>query len=97
MAWFEINNYEIVAKDHLSGTQWGIYECWGKFIGGRWCLDYTWKLTFGISDKDWNTKCNELKTDKDFYEFCEWLGIYYKKDGHIYIKGKEVDQFGKPI
>ena len=87
MAWFEINGTEIRSNDT---NPWGEYNRWGLRIGGRWCLDYTWKLYFGISDDDWNNKSNNLKTDQDFYDFCEWLGVRYKKDGKIYKKGKEV-------
>lgn len=97
MAWFEIDGWQIFAKDHLSSTQWGSTECWGKFIGGCWRLDYTWKLTFGISTEDWNSRCLELKSDKDFYEFCEWLGIYYMKDNVIYRKGEKYDKYGNKL
>ena len=79
--WFEINGNEIRSNDT---NPWGEHNRWGLYIGGRWCLDYTWKLMFGISTEDWNDKCFNLKTNNDFYDFCDWLGVKYKKDGTIY-------------
>lgn len=76
MAWFEINGNHIVSHDYVpwnedNGAVWGLY------IGGRWHLDYTWKLMLNISTDDWNNRCSSIKTHKDFYDFCEWLGVYY--------------------
>lgn len=38
-----------------------------------------------------------IKTHKDFYAFCEWLGVYYKKDGVIYKHGEKYDEQGKKL
>jgi len=91
MAWFEISGNRIVSRDYNhwskdNGTVWGLN------IGGRWCLDYTWKFMFGISTDDWNNRCSSIKTDNDFYNFCEWLGIWYKKDGIIYRRGEKYNK-----
>ena len=74
-----------------------IFNSSGRYIGGRYCLDYTWKLVFGISTEDWNNRCSNIKSHKDFYDFCEWLGVNYKKDGIIYKRGEKYDEFGKKI
>ena len=50
---------------------------------------------FGISTDDWNNRCSNIKSHKDFYDFCEWLGVNYKKDGIIYKRGEKYDEFGK--
>ena len=96
MAWFEINGNHIISRNY---NPWGEYNgaVWGLYIGGRWCLDYTWKLIFGISDIDWANKSDNIKTDKDFYDFCEWLGVYYKKDGVIYRRDEKYNEYGKKI
>ena len=94
MTWFEINCNHIISKDY---NPWSADNgaVWGLYIGGRWCLDYTWKLVFGISTEDWNNRCSNIKSHKDFYDFCEWLGVNYKKDGIIYKRGEKYDDFGK--
>ena len=96
MAWFEINGNHIVSHDY---NPWCEYNgaVWGLYIGGRYCLDYTWKLIFGISDIDWANKSDNIKTHKDFYDFCEWLGVYYEKDGVIYKHGEKYDEQGKKL
>lgn len=94
MVWFEINGNQIVSNEI---NPWGEHACWGIYLGGRWCLDYTWKLMFGISTEDWKTKCGNLKTDKDFYDFCDWLGVYYLKNDIIYCKGKKYDKYGRKL
>jgi hypothetical protein len=50
---------------------------------------------FGISSDDWNNRCSRIKTHKDFYDFCEWLEVYYKKDGVIYRRGEKYNESGK--
>ena len=95
MAWFQINGREIRSIDINPWS--GENNRWGLFIGGRWCLDYTWKLVFGISTEDWNAKTANLKTDQDFYDFCEWLGVWYQKDGIIYKRGEKYNKYGKKI
>lgn len=89
---FELSNQTIYATNtYLEDTLWSETEVWGIYIGGRWTLDYTWKLMFNISNEDWNNRCSNIKTDKEFYEFCEWLGVRYRSnDGKIYHNGKEV-------
>ena len=83
---FEIYNHIIYADNNLKGP-WNRREVWGMYVG-RWVLDYTWKLSFGISENDWNNRCSNIKTDEDFYDFCNWLGVRYKYiDGQIYHKG----------
>lgn len=98
MSWFEINGTDILSKNNLSRTIFGTTERWGIYIGGRWCLDYTWKLVFGISDEAWNEKAKNIKTNKDFYDFCEWLGVYYKGgDNKIHRKGLTYNELGEEI
>lgn len=89
---FELTHDTIYAINSiLQGTAFSESERWGIKIGGRWTLDYTWKLVFGISDEDWYGRCDNIKTRKDFYDFCDWLGVRYRNDnGKIYHKGIEV-------
>ena len=96
MAWFEINGNHIVSHNY---APWGEYNgaIWGLYIGGRYCLDYTWKLMFGIPDADWAEKSANIRTDKDFYDFCDWLGVWYKKDGTIYRRGEKYNEYGEPV
>lgn len=96
MSWYEINGNRIVSNDYNPWSE-DNGTVWGRYIGGRYCLDYTWKLVFGISTEDWNNRCSNIKSHKDFYDFCEWLGVNYKKDGIIYKRGEKYDKFGKKI
>ena len=66
-------------------------------LGGRWCLDYWFKIMFGLSDEDWKNRCSNLCTDKDFYDLCEWLGIYYMRENVIYRKGEKYDKYGNKL
>jgi hypothetical protein len=52
---------------------------------------------FGLSDDDWKNLCSNLCTNKDFYDLCEWLGIYYMKDNVIYRKGEKYDKQGNKL
>ena len=52
---------------------------------------------FDLSNEDWENRCCHMKTNKDFYDLCEWLGIYYMKDGIIYRKGEQYDQKGNKL
>lgn len=40
MSWFEINCNHIISKDY---NPWSADNgaVWGRYIGGRYCLDYT--------------------------------------------------------
>jgi hypothetical protein len=96
MAWFEINGNHIVSRDYNPWSE-DNGAVWGLYIGGEYCLDYTWKLIFGISTDDWNNRCSNIKTDNDFYNFCEWLGVWYKKDGVIYRRGEKYNEYGKKL
>lgn len=96
MFWYEINGNRIVSNNYNPWSE-DNGTVWGRYIGGRYCLDYTWKLVFGISTEDWNNRCSNIKSHKDFYDFCEWLGVNYKKDGIIYKRGEKYDKFGKKI
>jgi len=90
---FEIRgDYILAINSILENSVFSNTEIWGCRIGGRWCLDYTFKITFGISDKDWNEKCEHLTTNDDFYNLCEWLGIRYKRNGHIYHYNQIVEK-----
>ena len=86
MAWFEIIGNEIWSNEDIPTNSWnnGNHDRWGVYLGGRWCLDYTFKLMFGISTEDWKTKFMNIKTDDDFYAICDWLGVRYKKNGKLY-------------
>ena len=100
IAWFEIRGEEIWSDDLSPSTPWGDlgeHNRYGMRIGGRWCLDYWFKMTFGISNKDWETKCCNLRTNQDFYDLCEYLGIYYMKDNIIYRKGEKYDKYGNKL
>ena len=99
IAWFEIRGQEIWSNDDLQDTPFGSLgeNLYGMKLGGRWCLDYWFKLMFDISDEDWENKCSNLKTDQDFYDLCEWLGIYYMKYGIIYRKGQKYDKKGNKL
>ena len=52
---------------------------------------------FGLSNEDWENRCGNLRTDKDFYDLCEWLGIFYMKDNIIYRKGEKYDKRGNKL
>ena len=93
IAYFEIVGDRIIAREYLD------YPTFGMHIGGRWCLDYYFKLLFNISNEDWNDRCMSLYTDDDFYDLCDkWLGVYVKRgDGFIYRKGKKYDEWGREI
>ena len=91
-AWFKIKNDCLYDEDYLHDTLWS--DCgnlWGRRLGGRWCLDYTFKLIFSLTDKYWQDNCGEnLKTNEDLYNLFENLGIAYKKEysEYIHYKGK---------
>lgn len=92
--WFIIKNDCLYDEDYLHGTPWS--DCgniWGRKLGGRWCLDYYFKICFGLSTEYWETKCNDLKTNKDLYKLFEDLEIAYKRieNNFIYYKGKLYD------
>ena len=91
-AWFKIENDCLYDEDYLHGTPWS--DCgnlWGRRLGGRWCLDYYFKLCFNLTKEYWESKCgNNLKTNRDLYELFDDLGIAYKRneDNFIHYKGK---------
>lgn len=92
--WFTIKNDCLYDEDILHGTPWS--DCgnlWGRKLGGRWCLDYYFKICFGLSTEYWETKCNDLRTNKDLYRLFEDLGIAYKRieNNLIHYKGKLYD------
>lgn len=92
--WFVIKNDCLYDEDYLHDTSWS--DCgnlWGRKLSGRWCLDYYFKLCFGLSTEYWETKCNDLKTNKDLYRLFEDLGIAYKQieDNLIHYKEKLYD------
>lgn len=94
-AWFEIRGQEIWSNDELPDTPFGSlgeHHRYGIKLGGKWCLDYWFKIMFGISDEDWKNKYKNLRTNQDFYDLCEWLGIYYMKDNVIYRKGQKYER-----
>ena len=85
---FELTSDTIYAVNSiLQGSAFSECEIWGIRLGGRWVLDYTWKLSFDIPEEEWNNRCNNIKTDTDFYNFCNWLGVRYKQNGKIYHNG----------
>ena len=83
MAWFEIRGQEIWSDDYIPSGMGGEHHLYGIKLGGRWCLDYWFKIMFGLSDEDWKNRCSNLCTNKDFYDLCEWLGIYYMRENVI--------------
>ncbi len=84
-----IGNNIYAVNSYLQGSSFGESEVWGIRVGGRWTLDYTWKIMFHISDEDWNNKCFKIMTDKDFYDFCDWLGVRYKNENGKLIHNKK--------
>lgn len=90
-AWFVIKNDYLYDEDNLCDTPWSnCGNLWGRKLGGRWCLDYYFKLCFDLSTEYWEMKCNNLKTDDELYELFEDLGIAYRRidDNLIHYKGK---------
>ena len=53
MAWFEIRGQEIWSDDYIPSGMGGEHHLYGRKLGGRWCLDYWFKIMFGLSDEDW--------------------------------------------
>lgn len=90
--WFIIKDGELYDEDNLHDTCFtSCGNRWGLIIGGYWCIDYTFKLIFGLTDKYWQDNCGEnLKTNEDLYNLFEDLGIAYKKEysEYIHYKGK---------
>ena len=89
--WFIIKNDCLYDEDYLHGTQWGnCGKLWGRKLGGKWCLDYYFKLCFGLSSEFWDSKMCHIETDKELYKLFEYLGIAYKRndDNLIHYKGK---------
>ena len=79
-SWFVIRNNCLYDEDYLHGTQWSSCgNLWGMKLGGRWCLDYYFKLCFGLSTEYWKTKCDDLRTNEDLYDLFDDLGIAYKR------------------
>ena len=97
MAWFEIRGQEIWSADHIPSGMGGEHHLYGRKLGGRWCLDYWFKIMFHLSDEDWENRCSNLCTNKDFYDLCEWLGIYYMRDNVIYHRGEKYDKYGNKL
>ena len=97
MAWFEIRGQEIWSDDYIPSGMGGENHLYGIKLGGRWCLDYWFKIMFGLSDEDWKNRCSNLCTDKDFYDLCEWLGIYYMRENVIYRKGEKYDKYWNKV
>ena len=53
MAWFRIWNDKLWDEDELAGTPWTSGgNMWGWRIGGKWGLDYYFKIAFDLSDED---------------------------------------------
>ena len=53
MAWFTIWNDKLWDEDELAGTPWTSGgNMWGWRIGGKWCLDYYFKIAFDLSNED---------------------------------------------
>ena len=97
MALFEIRGQEIWSDDYIPSGMGGENHLYGIKLGGRWCLDYWFKIMFGLSDEDWKNRCSNLCTDKDLYDLCEWLGIYYMRENVIYRKGEKYDKYGNKL
>lgn len=99
MAWFEIRGNEIWSNDSIPDNPWGTSDnhIYGIRLGGKWCIDYTFKLMFDISSEDWHNRFENIRTDQDFYDICEWLGVYYMKQGTIYRKGEKYDKHERRI
>jgi len=97
MAWFEIQGNEIWSSDYIPASMGGEHHLYGIKLGGRWCLDYWFKLMFKLSDDDWENRCCHMISNEDFYDLCEWLGIYYMKNNNIYRKGEKYDKKGNKL
>ncbi len=91
-AWFTIHNDKLYDEDNLDNTSWSSCgNLWGRKLGGRWCLDYYFKLCFGLSTEFWESKVCPIKTDEELYELFDNLGIAYKKCNIVHWKGKLYD------
>lgn len=80
MEWFEIKGSRIVRR-RTGAFGCGDGDVWGIRIGGRWHLDYTWKLMFGIGDAEWAKFSRCIFSDSDFYRFCDAVGVRYRMPG----------------
>ena len=65
----------------------GIRGRWGMFLGGRWILDYTFKLVFDLSTEQWESEYFNIRTDKDLYAKFDELGIRWSDGNTIHWKG----------
>lgn len=94
--WFKIEGDKLYDEDYLHGTPWSNGgNLWGRKLGGKWCLDYYFKICFDLTKEYWESKCgNNLKTNKDLYNLFDDLGIAYKRNDDfktrnlIHYKGK---------
>ena len=86
MGYFEIVGDKLIGHTETSDEIFGIY------LGGRWCLDYTFKLIFQIDIEDWNTTFKNIKNDIDLYYTLNYIGLRYKKDGKLYYKGQIINE-----
>ena len=96
MCWFEIFNDCLYSKcsnpwDHLNGA------LWGRHLGGKWCIDYYFKMCFDLSEDEWNDVSHNIKSNKDFFNLCDKLGIYYEYNGEIIRRGKIYNYRGEEI
>lgn len=97
-AWFVIKNDYLYDEDNLRNTPWSnCGNLWGRKLGGRWCLDYYFKLYFNLSTEYWETKVRNIKTDSELYELFDNLGIAYRRidDNLIHYKGKLYNEKGR--
>lgn len=70
---------------------------WGRYLGGRWCLDYWFKIYFNLSNEEWDDISENIKGDKDLYDLFDKLGIYYEYSGKIIRRGKIYNYRGEEI
>lgn len=88
--WFKIEGDKLWDEDYLKNTPWSDGgNLWGRKLGGRWCLDYWFKLCFNLTTEFWESRCfDTLRSNQDLYDLFDEIGIAYKKDGVVYYKGE---------
>jgi len=79
MRYFKIVNNELRAEP-LYKNPFNSSQRWGIKLGGKWCVDYTFKLCFGVSDEDWESKWNDIKTSKQLFQLFDKIKVAYKDE-----------------
>ena len=82
-----MNYYKILGNELYEYSDGlGMRARWGLFIGGRWCLDYTFKLVFDLTTEQWENEFFSLRTDRDLTNKFDKLGIRWSDGRTIHWK-----------